>query len=373
MVAPPLLADANPLAVPAAADRFRLSETERVMLRTVFGDSLDLARVQLTPNVVEADAPSRTAGDLIVFGTRFKSLDASVRVSRDFQQTLVHEAVHVWQYQHEGASYATRSLTSQGEAVVRTGHRHAAYSYALGSAATFGDLGVEPQAKLVEEWFALTKFDSEPTRCSDFPTLGRDGFIKLAAALIARDLRGRGPPPAKTLAEGDSAASAWAVRLSTAFSWRRTGTQTAPGKGELLGLSSVSAGYYVEEGLLIGLGPVAALRSSPTVTETVVGAGISGEYQLPVSPHLSGYVQIGGGYVAGSGASTESGRRVEFVRNSPFFGIAIGLLTPVGERTRMRVGFAHMRRVGTQSSQGAADTEFQADVLAADLGAEWGL
>ena len=90
-----------------------LSQAELAMLREVFGDSIAYANirsVQGRAGVFGVNQRPFTLGNTI----SLKGVDLTER-----PDILVHEAVHVWQYQHEGPRYATDALGAQ----VRYGYR----------------------------------------------------------------------------------------------------------------------------------------------------------------------------------------------------------------------------------------------------------
>ena len=93
--------------VGAEAPARPLSQDERVMLRKVFGDSLAYVNVRIVQGRSGAFGVNQrpfTLGNTIYL----KDVDLAER-----PDVLVHEVVHVWQYQHEGPRYTTDALGAQ--------------------------------------------------------------------------------------------------------------------------------------------------------------------------------------------------------------------------------------------------------------------
>lgn len=70
------------------------------------------------------------------------------------QDTFIHEMTHVWQVQH-GIDVAGPWL---GQVI---GHSPS-YAYTLGPGTKFTDYGIEQQATIVQDYFALWKFGWPP-------------------------------------------------------------------------------------------------------------------------------------------------------------------------------------------------------------------
>ncbi len=87
----------------------KLTEKEIALLKLVFQDSLATGNIRLVKGRSGSgiysftDRPF-TMGDIIYM----KDTAAA-----DWNETLVHECVHVWQYQHEGARYSADALGAQ--------------------------------------------------------------------------------------------------------------------------------------------------------------------------------------------------------------------------------------------------------------------
>lgn len=123
---------------------------ERDLLQQLFGDSLDLDPIR----VVETrwlNAPTVLGNSIRVRpGYAFSGVRASV---------LVHEAMHLWQYQHHGTGYITDSVVHNVRSLVRTGRRALAYlNYQLTDESRLSDFTSEQQATLVADYYELTHF-----------------------------------------------------------------------------------------------------------------------------------------------------------------------------------------------------------------------
>ena len=121
---------------------------ERQLVREFFGDSLDLAPVRVVETLV-LNAPT-------VLGYR-------IRVPRGYTfdrapTVLIHECVHLWQYQHQGTRYITDSAWHNTRAFLTTGDRRVAYlNYRLRPDSRFADFTAEQQASLVGDCYELTR------------------------------------------------------------------------------------------------------------------------------------------------------------------------------------------------------------------------
>lgn len=85
----------------------KLTNEERVLLLLVFRNSLGLDNIRLIvgrSGVFSFNERPFTMGNIIYM----KNTEA-----KDWNATLVHESVHVWQYQHEGSRYTADALGAQ--------------------------------------------------------------------------------------------------------------------------------------------------------------------------------------------------------------------------------------------------------------------
>jgi len=134
----------------AAAGR-PLMEREIKLAEPVFGRSVDYTRVRL----IGAEVP------------QFVTIGNNIYVPPDFSigdayhaQTLIHELVHVWQYQRGGTAYISRALVAQIGGMLK-GSRNLGYDYTLTPDASFYEYNPEQQGLIVEHYFAMTRDEAE--------------------------------------------------------------------------------------------------------------------------------------------------------------------------------------------------------------------
>jgi hypothetical protein len=125
-----------------------LTEEEQVMLSVVFENGLDLRAIRVVPGF---------AG---IFGANKRpfTLGGVVYLKRDDDPaTLVHECVHVWQYQHVGGRYTVEALWAQAKV------KPSAYRWTdeLGRGREhWRDFNREAQAQLIQDMAADGYFTS---------------------------------------------------------------------------------------------------------------------------------------------------------------------------------------------------------------------
>lgn len=139
----------------AGRERARaLKADEREAARWIFQDSLDLAPIRLTRDSVLAIGAARTVGNTIHLLSKWGHFTGeTLDLSDEGRRTLVHELVHVWQYQRGGLAYVPDSLSAQFVATLRHGTRGAAYDWRAARAAglAWSAWNAEQQAKAIEE------------------------------------------------------------------------------------------------------------------------------------------------------------------------------------------------------------------------------
>ena len=136
---PELLMGLNRLLKPGTRP---LDEREKALARSVFGSSIDYAKVRLDER---SRIGCRRYGFVYV---GFFYINSWGKIS---DPVLIHELVHVWQYQQVGSVYIPRALRAQ-----RT---PAGYNYggaeALRTKKTLADFNYEQQADIVADYFCL--------------------------------------------------------------------------------------------------------------------------------------------------------------------------------------------------------------------------
>ncbi|GAA0323399.1 type IV secretion protein Rhs [Psychrobacter aestuarii] len=120
-----------------------LSAGERALAQSVFGDALQLDDIRLKTTwwVLKNYAVSPNGN--IYFHPDDWTVDFSKKPLLT-QSWLIHELTHVWQYQH-------------GIKVIRGALRSRRYSYQLLPNKPFLSYGVEQQARMVQDYFILSK------------------------------------------------------------------------------------------------------------------------------------------------------------------------------------------------------------------------
>ena len=126
-----------------------LTAGEAALAQAVFGAAVQLDRVSLQPGGYGRFAV--TVGSRLFLQQHLWRRDFAL-AGTDAQALLVHELVHVWQFQ----ARPLRTLASWAKAVVSGGYGPGlpAYCYAL-PLAPFETLGLERQASVVEHLFLL--------------------------------------------------------------------------------------------------------------------------------------------------------------------------------------------------------------------------
>jgi hypothetical protein len=128
-----------------------LLDPEIKLVEPVFAKSIDYSRVRL----IGAKAP------------QFVTIGNNIYVPPDFTigdayhaQTLIHELVHVWQYQRGGTAYISRALVAQIGGIAK-GSRNLGYGYTIDPGASFYDFNPEQQGLIVENYFSMKRDEAE--------------------------------------------------------------------------------------------------------------------------------------------------------------------------------------------------------------------
>lgn len=127
-----------------------LSREEITLARSVFGDSLDYARIRFIPSEGRG-LDWRVVGNTIREPPGFTIDDAYMAY------TFIHELTHVWQYQHFGSSYISLSLFANLGGIIAEGSRDAAYEYRIVTGRSFFEYTVEQQASIVQDYFMAVR------------------------------------------------------------------------------------------------------------------------------------------------------------------------------------------------------------------------
>ncbi|WP_141620107.1 hypothetical protein [Myxococcus sp. AB036A] len=158
--------------------RRRLTGEEEAVLRQVYGDSLDYSRISIkegNAGLLTASGRPFVHGDTIYIPSKHLPLE---------MDTLIHEAAHVWQFQHGGSDYMSEALFAQ---FFGDGYN---LGKALKEGKSWSQLNPEQQAELLEQGYLAGFFKTPPGRLY---VNGVDYTAQLEAAV--REVQaGRGAP-----------------------------------------------------------------------------------------------------------------------------------------------------------------------------------
>lgn len=132
-----------------------LYQWEYEIIHDIFQTGVDASRIR----VVEArilNAPTTLASQIRVPpGWSFEHGNRPV---------LVHEVMHVWQYQTKGTSYITDSVYHNASGQIATGNRNVAYmNYRLTRGCNISDFSAEEQATIVGDYYEITRiYQNDP-------------------------------------------------------------------------------------------------------------------------------------------------------------------------------------------------------------------
>jgi hypothetical protein len=123
-----------------------LTEPERVLARSVFGDAIDLDSVRLYLRKWWPFQPRKVTmaprGAIHFHPKGHSYCDCFASNTIGWQGHLIHELVHVWQHQ-------------QGVNLILRRHPFCRYSYAIKPGWTLERYGIEQQAEIVRHTFLL--------------------------------------------------------------------------------------------------------------------------------------------------------------------------------------------------------------------------
>lgn len=113
--------------------RRHLSAADIAYARTIFADSLDYSKIEITRDSMWSTGAPKTLGNTIHLtsdwgGALFQPGDTLVLTDKG-REILIHEMTHVWQYQHGGLAYIGDSLWAQLKGALGSGSRDAAYDW----------------------------------------------------------------------------------------------------------------------------------------------------------------------------------------------------------------------------------------------------
>jgi hypothetical protein len=181
-------AAADHASAPEHTDKRPLNDQEVRVLRRVFGDGISYEPVRLVrmaPFIAQING-SRA----FVLGNTLNLPERNfVAISRGQQMDLlVHEATHIWQYQHQGWGYVAEALWAQG---FGDGYD---YVKALRAGKPWRKMNPEQQAQLIQDAFRGRYFDAPGARFGAVSNTGTvvlpgqappDGFADFTSVLAA--------------------------------------------------------------------------------------------------------------------------------------------------------------------------------------------
>jgi hypothetical protein len=128
----------------------RLTEKERALLRPIFLDSLNYDAIEIVDG---------NAGLLTMSGRAF-TMGFTIYMPSPGNETLVHECVHVWQFEFGGFGYIGNSALNQLDSMAFSkGYKPYDWTSKIDAGATWYTLGsVEAQAQFVEDVFTSGEF-----------------------------------------------------------------------------------------------------------------------------------------------------------------------------------------------------------------------
>jgi hypothetical protein len=139
-----------------SSDSRPLSQPEKDAAKLIFRESLNMDSVSIRRgSFLSGGDTARTSGNTINLPDSYFT-GKTLNLTPDGSLTLIHELVHVWQYQHGGFSYIESSLVPQAVAGSRGMSRNVAYDWrnADGSGIPWERWNAEDQAECISDYNA---------------------------------------------------------------------------------------------------------------------------------------------------------------------------------------------------------------------------
>jgi hypothetical protein len=136
-----------------------LTPGEITLAKTVFGDSIDYARVRLhnkriLPPGIQKRHQAVAKGSDISFPRDAYAPDFSAETNPQKQSVFIHELVHVWQHQNHVLSTPREALK---ETLKHKFNYSKSYLHSLSPDKDLTACGFEQQAAIVQDYFLLTR------------------------------------------------------------------------------------------------------------------------------------------------------------------------------------------------------------------------
>lgn len=134
-----------------------LNDKELKIIKNIFGDNLDYSKIKYCIGGLYSYKCTRTVGNCVYFD--INSNFEENRGTYFINSLIVHETVHMWQYQKFGWIYAFGSLLDQLKGFIKTGSRSAAYKYILEANKKLVDYGFEQQAQIIQDYWLIENYN----------------------------------------------------------------------------------------------------------------------------------------------------------------------------------------------------------------------
>jgi hypothetical protein len=147
-----------------------LTDKELALGKSIFGNSINW-------DIVTIDIQSTSSKRMRAIYVSFNTINCNAPISNAI---LAHELVHIWQYQHFGASYIPKALAAQ-----RT---QEGYNYAHNpnwkSATSIFDFNAEQMGDIVEDYYKLLQ--GEKTQWGNSTSVDLPHYRKLIGEIITK-------------------------------------------------------------------------------------------------------------------------------------------------------------------------------------------
>jgi outer membrane protein OmpA-like peptidoglycan-associated protein len=254
------------------SDERSLTSSERSYAHDIFQDTLDYGSITITRGALASTGATRTVGNTINF-EESEFTPGTFDLTSDGMNTLVHEMTHVWQYQHQGWTYAPAALWAQFKSWASTGHRGGAYDWrSLDKAGTpWEEWNPEAQAEAVEDYNkALRAVQSGSGSKDNYSDLGL--LQKYIDHMLAGPPKASGAGGADAGAGGAPSADAGASDPSGASGGASTDGAT-PADSATATDTSGGSGSQDAQGGMTGVTPDGAPYSAPDTSTSGDAAG----------------------------------------------------------------------------------------------------
>ncbi|MEM1328751.1 MAG: hypothetical protein AAGI23_22535 [Bacteroidota bacterium] len=125
-----------------------LDQRERWLAKFVYGDSIDLDKVRIDEGA--KFGPKQ-------YNLCYVSFNIINSWGKMSDELLIHELIHIWQYQHFGAAYIPRALWAQR---TQEGYDYGGLEALLSAKASgkhFWDFNYEQQGDIIQDYFRLSQ------------------------------------------------------------------------------------------------------------------------------------------------------------------------------------------------------------------------